>query len=101
MARSVLETDLTVQCVADVRALLGEGPVWVERDQALYWVDIKGNRIFRLDDEQQLTEWTTPIRIGSIAPLGTTGFIAGTEAGIAIIHPDANLYELIARPEED
>lgn len=101
MGRAVVETDSIVECVADVRAILGEGPVWVERDQALYWVDIKGRKIFRLDERHQLTEWTTPLRIGSIAPLATTGFIAGTENGIAIIHPDANLYDLILRPEED
>ena len=34
--------DKSVDCVADVKALLGEGPVWVERDAALYWVDIEG-----------------------------------------------------------
>jgi sugar lactone lactonase YvrE len=41
------------------------------------------------------------MRIGSIAPLAEAGFIAGTEKGIAIIHPDANLYDLILRPEDD
>ena len=30
-----------VQCVADVGAVLGEGPVWDPRDEALNWVDIK------------------------------------------------------------
>ena len=36
-----------VTCVADVGAMLGEGPVWVAREAALYWVDIKGRKIFR------------------------------------------------------
>ncbi|HLL58930.1 MAG TPA: SMP-30/gluconolactonase/LRE family protein, partial [Allosphingosinicella sp.] len=34
-------------CVADVKAVLGEGPVWDARDGALYWVDIKGQRVLR------------------------------------------------------
>ena len=93
--------DPNIQCVADVKCVLGEGPIWVERDSALYWVDIKGRRLFRLDDRHQLTEWQTPLRIGSVAPLRETGFIAGTDDGIAIIHPDAALYDLILRPEEN
>jgi len=96
-----VQAELTIECVADVHAVLGEGPVWVPRDQALYWVDIQDRKIFRLDAEHQLTEWLTPARIGSLAPLAETGFIGGTEAGIAIIHPDANLYDLILRPEDD
>jgi sugar lactone lactonase YvrE len=97
----IMVDQIEIQCVADARCVLGEGPVWVEREAALYWVDIKGRKILRLDAQQQLTEWTTPMRIGSIAPLAETGFIAGTDEGIAIIHPDADLYEIILRPEDD
>lgn len=90
-----------VTCIADLHMVLGEGPVWVEREQALYWLDIQGRMIFRLDDRQQITKWATPIRIGSIAPLTTTGFIAGTEDGIAIVHPGANVYDVVLKPETD
>ena len=48
-------------CVADVQATLGEGPVWVAAEQALYWVDIKGRKIFRLGQDGQRNEWPTPI----------------------------------------
>ena len=41
-------TEQTIQCVADVHAVLGEGPVWVTREAALYWLDIKGRAILRL-----------------------------------------------------
>ena len=34
-----------ILCVADVHAVLGEGPVWVALETALYWVDIKGRKI--------------------------------------------------------
>jgi sugar lactone lactonase YvrE len=36
---------LEVRCVDPAAALLGEGPVWVARDQALYWVDIRGRQL--------------------------------------------------------
>ncbi|MFL6722117.1 MAG: SMP-30/gluconolactonase/LRE family protein [Sphingomonas sp.] len=95
-----MPADSPVSCVADVHAVLGEGPVWVARESALYWVDINGRKIFRLDEQGQVSEWATPLRIGSLAPRRSGGFIAGTEDGIAIVDPAANRYEIIANPEE-
>jgi len=89
------------RCIADVHAVLGEGPVWVDREAALYWLDIKGRKIFRLDGQEQLTEWPTPMRVGSIAPRKQGGFIAGTEAGLAKIDLDANRFEVFANPEKE
>ncbi|HWH16929.1 MAG TPA: SMP-30/gluconolactonase/LRE family protein [Allosphingosinicella sp.] len=93
--------DKTVHCVADVKAVLGEGPVWVAEEQALYWVDIKGRKIFRLDEKGARTEWETPFRVGSIAPRGTGGFIAGTDKGFASIDLRRKRFDLIGNPEED
>ena len=91
----------SVQCVADVQAVLGEGPVWVGREEALYWVDIKGCKIFRLDGRGQLTEWPTPSRVGSLAPRAGGGFIAGTDEGIASIDLESGHFEILANPEAD
>jgi xylono-1,5-lactonase len=88
------------RCVADVHAVLGESPVWVARERALYWVDIKGRKIFRLGEDDGLSEWPTPIRVGSLAPRQSGGFIGGTDQGIAIIHPDSERFETVANPEE-
>ncbi len=88
-----------VHCIADVKAILGEGPVWVEREAALYWVDIKGYRIFRLDDRNELTEWPTPMRVGSIAPRAGGGFIGGTDEGIAAIHLEHGRFDILDHPE--
>jgi xylono-1,5-lactonase len=90
-----------LQCVADIQAVLGEGPVWVEREEALYWVDIKGCQIFRLDSGGDVRSWPTPFRIGSIAPREGGGFIAGTENGIGMIDLGANAFDLVDDPEAD
>ena len=91
--------DSNVQCVADVHAALGEGPVWVEREAALYWVDIKGRKIFRLSNDGDLREWPTPFRVGSIAPRATGGFIAGTDQGFAHIDLESGRFEVLYDPE--
>jgi sugar lactone lactonase YvrE len=94
-----MPADSHLRCVADVHAVLGEGPVWVARETALYWVDIKGLKIFRLDDGDQITEWPTPFRIGSIVPRRSGGFIGGTEGGIAEIDPGAKRFKIFVDPE--
>jgi sugar lactone lactonase YvrE len=96
-----MAADSTIRCVAEVSALLGEGPVWVSRESALYWVDIMGRRIFRLNQDDEVREWTTPFRVGSLAPRATGGFVAGTDQGIAEVDLDAGRFDIVARPEQD
>ena len=86
--------------LVDCRAVLGEGPVWVAREGALYWVDIKGLAVLRWTEASGAVErWTTPFRVGSLAPRAAGGFVAGTERGFALIDPPAGRYELIGDPE--
>ena len=93
-----LAEEVEIRCVADVRSTLGEGPVWVAAEQALYWVDIKGRKIFRLKDGE-LSEWDTPCRVGSIAPKASGGFIAGTDRGLENVDLDAARFQVFADPE--
>ena len=95
-----MPTESTVHCIADVHAVLGEGPVWVASEQALYWVDIKGRKIFRLGEDGELSQWPTPFRVGSIAPRVSGGFIAGTDEGIAQLDLKSGKLDLLLNPEE-
>lgn len=38
---------MNVELVLDTKATLGEGPVWDNREQLLYWVDIMAYRLYR------------------------------------------------------
>ena len=90
-----------VRCVADVGAVLGEGPVWVARDESLYWVDIKGFKIFRLDPGGGIRQWDTPFRIASLVPRNKGGFVAGTDRGFADVDLEALRFEPFVQPEAD
>ena len=96
-----MSADSTVRCVADVHAVLGEGPIWVAREAALYWLDVKGRKVFRLDEDGGFSEWPSPFRIGALAPRKSGGFIAGAEDGIAAIDPAAGRFEIVLRPEQE
>jgi sugar lactone lactonase YvrE len=91
----------TVRCIADVRANVGEGPVWVQREAALYWVDNKGRKVFRRDEGGDVRTYDTPFEIGCLAPRVNGGFIAGTDRGLAALDPEAGRYDPIENPEAD
>ncbi len=90
-----------VTCVADVKAVLGEGPVWVARERALYWVDINGRKVFRLDEQGAVRSWDMPARIGCLAPRAGGGFIGGTDQGLAWIDLETGRIDIFANPEAD
>ena len=89
----------------DAKAILGEGPVWVDRENALYWVDIKGCNIHRLSwpDRAQQT-WSVPTQIGALHPVKEGGFIGAFKDGIFAVTLDPNQLEasraLICDPDE-
>lgn len=75
------------QVISHSRDRVGECPVWSVAEQALYWVDIEGRHIHRLDWVSQTQKtWNTPERVGCIAltaPLGGLhGIVAAMETGI-------------------
>ncbi|HJO08038.1 MAG TPA: SMP-30/gluconolactonase/LRE family protein, partial [Chloroflexota bacterium] len=38
---------MEVELLVDAKAITGEGPVWDERDDGLYWVDIMRGHLHR------------------------------------------------------
>lgn len=96
-----MDKAIEARCVADVGAILGEGPVWVAREESLYWVDIKGHKILRLDRAGGVRHWDTPFQIASLAPRRQGGFIAGTNRGFADVDLEAMRFKPFAHPEPD
>jgi sugar lactone lactonase YvrE len=103
MERREHDTEATVRLASPARALLGEGPVWVARDNAVYWVDIKGKALHRLllADESH-THWPMPQMIGWVVPRRDhRGFIAGFKGGFARLWLDPVKVEPMCAPEAD
>lgn len=72
------------------RAVLGESPVWDERTETLYWVDIERGSIHhcREDGSEEHTR-AVGERIGCIAlRRDAPGFIAGLERQVALVSAD-------------
>ena len=75
--------ELRPEAVWSAGAELGEGPVWVERDRALWFVDIKRQKIHRFDPASgDKTSWDAPEQIGFLLPAQSGGFVAGMQSGL-------------------
>lgn len=91
-----------VTAVWEIPALLGEGPVWVEAENAVYWVDIFSNQIHRytIGDGAKRT-WTFDFSITSLNPREGGGFVGTTYDGFVAIDFENLSADPIQLPEAD
>jgi len=81
--------------------LTGECPVWDDAGNALWWTDIEGRHLHRLDASSGAhVVFPTASRVGSFAPLLDDGFISATEHGFSWLDGRGKL-DAITEPERD
>ena len=91
-----------VNCVWEASAQLGEGPIWEEEEQALYWLDIKSPAIHRFHPASAQTDtWSMPERIGCIVRRESGGFVVGLKSGFAFLDLPEGRIEKIKDPEPE
>jgi sugar lactone lactonase YvrE len=91
---------VSIACVVDAGNKLGEVPVWDEREQALYWVDIEGKLLQRYAPATgEVKRWATPERIACFALREKGGLIVAFASGLAFYDPDSGAIDWIAKPE--
>lgn len=73
--------------------LLGESPFWHPDQQCLYWVDIPGRQICRLDPVTGLERrWDAPSDPGCIAPSLGGGLLVALRTGIYRFDPESGQW---------
>ena len=82
------------------RDQLGEGPLWSQREHALFWVDILGRQVHRLSlRDRRVSSWTMPENIGwLIEREHQQGFIAGFASGFFELGLEPLRTSLLCRP---
>jgi sugar lactone lactonase YvrE len=80
--------------------ILGEGPVWSEPEQALYWVDIQGQTLQRWHCATgDYRVWAMPAPIGSFALRARGGAVVALKTGLAYFDPGTEIFQPIIDPE--
>ncbi|HVY05920.1 MAG TPA: SMP-30/gluconolactonase/LRE family protein [Burkholderiales bacterium] len=89
------------RCAWPANAILGEGPLWSARDNAVYWVDIKGQVLHRLSlADESRKSWAMPERIcWVIERRDHAGFVAGFKSGFAFLTLDPVSITPIGNPD--
>ncbi|MGZ8998874.1 MAG: SMP-30/gluconolactonase/LRE family protein, partial [Allosphingosinicella sp.] len=86
--------------VCRLAAQLGEGPIWVERDRALWFVDIKKRQIHRFNPAgSRLDSWDSPEQVGWILPADNGAMVAGLQSGLHHFDPAHGRFTLLAEVE--
>ena len=79
---------MQAELIVDARNAVGESPVWVSEENALYWVDIPAGGLQRWSaDTGQVDAWKTPQMLACIARHRDGGWVAGMESGFFRLHP--------------
>lgn len=72
----------TIRAVSEP-CLLGESPLWHPQEQVLYWCDIPGRRLHRLDPATgESRRWDFPVEPASCAPLAGGGLLLAMRDGL-------------------
>ena len=85
---------MSAELIVDARNAVGECPVWVPEENALYWVDIPNGSLQRWDAATgYLSAWKAPQMLACIARTQTGNWVAGMETGFFELttHNDGSL----------
>jgi xylono-1,5-lactonase len=88
--------------VCPLGATLGEGPVWVARDAALWLTDINGLQVHRFDPAHaKLQSWAMPDQPGWVLPASDGAMLVGLKTGLHRFDPVSGALSPLIRPEPD
>lgn len=88
--------------VWNIEAQLGEGPVWIGRDQALWFTDIKRHRVYRYDPASgDRQSWEAPEQVGFVLPAQDGGLVAGLQTGLHRFDPDTGAFAMLMEVEPE
>ena len=82
---------MQAELIVDARNAVGESPVWVVEEQALYWVDIAAGSLQRWTTYNgQVDSWTAPEMLACIARHSDGGWVAGMQSGFFHLRPNTD-----------
>ena len=87
----------TVELVLDCRNVLGEGPIWSDSSQRLYWTDIEGRALCWFEPSSGMSDQRKlQSRAGSIAFRASGGLLLAYETEVVGLELDSGREQRIA-----
>ena len=82
-------------------ATLGEGPVWDDQHQVLYWVDIPESLVYRMDADGSVTSWGVGQPVGAVVPRASGGLVVAVRDGFMALDLASGELAMLAPVEQD
>ncbi|MEM7487576.1 MAG: SMP-30/gluconolactonase/LRE family protein [Pseudomonadota bacterium] len=93
---------MEISVLADVKPLLGEGPLWDVEAERLWFIDSLGQRVFRCTaDGAEMRAWTVPSAIGSMCLRASGGAIVALTDGFHALDLETGETDHLVDPEPD
>ena len=92
-----------LECIWEVQAICGEGPLWIKADQSLYFVDIDGQKLHCYEETsnarrslelEEKTGWVLP-------RCNHKDFVAGCDSGVYFMDKSSGKMTFVMNPEPD
>jgi len=91
-----------IECLVECANILGEGPIWHPKEEALYWCDNLKPSVLRYDPATgDVSVWPLEKQVGSIVFRESGGIVAGMECGFCFLDLETGGIEIIVDPEAD
>ncbi|MDR2117161.1 MAG: SMP-30/gluconolactonase/LRE family protein [Planctomycetaceae bacterium] len=88
--------DKQAEILYSAHALLGEGPVWHDLEQRLYWLDIEGLMLHRFDPANGIDEsFPLPNQTGCLVPCRNGNLLLATQTGIEEVRLTSRITESV------
>lgn len=83
-----------------INALVGEGPIWDDEAQILYWIDILSNKLYVYDPvEETNEEYDVGQHVGTVVPRQSGGVMLALYRGFASFDLETQVLTIINDPE--
>ncbi|MCP4342165.1 MAG: SMP-30/gluconolactonase/LRE family protein, partial [Desulfobulbaceae bacterium] len=91
-----------VEHVLNIENEVGESPIWMPDEQALYWIDIEGCKVFKYaPSTKELKTFEVDFPITSLWPCADGRWITAAKTGLYYWDSESNQSEFILDPEAD
>jgi sugar lactone lactonase YvrE len=85
-----------ITCLYEAKDTLGEGPIWNDTDESLYWCDNIRSLVHQYEPAGgQVKTWPMPEEIGSLVFRQKGGIVAGMKSGFCFVDLEANRIDHI------
>jgi len=91
-----------VEHLISVQDEVGETPIWIPDEQAMYWIDLEGSAVHRYDPATgERTDWALDVAVTALARRASGGWILATKTGLVFWDQQTNAAEFIVDPVAD